>query len=430
MITIPAEYLDDNWNILVSTSKLPITLNAWDEGDAYVLSSMGQFHSLKKIDAVIVIGDTKISGIPIVIRLYKMPNDTKSYNYTSPEGNLYTANACYITSDSKTQPLDINIVNIAKTLSLRRMGILESELLKDSAVTIVGLGTGGIQVALELAKSGVGIFYLIDPDRLDVGNTCRHQAGISSVGRKKVLVGRDLILEKNPKAIVATYPILACEKEKENLTTVIKDSDLVICATDSRQSKLFINSVCVETKKPVIFGGAFRRAYGGSILRVHPCEAACYHCFVLAMPEIEIDQEISSEDNANEIAYSDMPVAIEPGLSVDVAPIGIMVSKLAIQELIKHKPSTLHILDKDFEANWYFWINRPEPKTDYASLPPLSESYKEMTILQWYAVAFDKDPNCPTCGDFTKALSEKYGFDLKTIKPPSTLSDLPKDIFK
>ena len=429
MITIPAEYLDDNWNILVSTSKLRITLNAWDEGDAYVLSSMGQFHSLKKIDAVIVIGDTKTSGIPIVIRLYKMPNDTKSYNYTSPEGNLYTANAHYITSDSKTQPLYINIVNIAKTLSLRRKGILESELLKDSAVTIVGLGTGGIQVALELAKSGVGIFYLIDPDRLDVGNTCRHQAGISSVGRKKVLVGRDLILEKNPKAIVATYPILACEKEKENITTVIKNSDLVICATDSRQSKLFINLVCVETKKPVIFGGAFRRAYGGSILRVHPSETACYHCFVLTMPEKEIDQEISSEDNANEIAYSDMPVAIEPGLSIDVAPIGIMVSKLAIQELIKHKPSTLHILDKDFEANWYFWINRPEPKTDYASLPPLSESYKEMTILQWYAVAFEKDPNCPTCGNFTKALSEKYGIDLKTIKPTTTLQDVPKDIF-
>jgi hypothetical protein len=148
------------------------------------------------------------------------------------------------------------------------------------------------------------------------------------------------------------------------------------------------------------------------------------------MPEKEIDQEISSKENANEIAYSDMPVAIEPGLSIDVAPIGIMVSKLAIQELIKHKPSTLHILDKDFEANWYFWINRPEPNTNYASLPPLSESYKEMTILQWYAVTFDKDPNCPTCGNFTKALSEKYGFDLKAIKPPTTLPDLPKDVFK
>jgi molybdopterin/thiamine biosynthesis adenylyltransferase len=429
MITIPTEYLDEHWSTLISTSILHITLNEWDEGDAYVLSSMGQFHSSKKIDAVIVIGDTKISGVPIVIRLDKMPNDNISYNYTSPEGSLYTASAHYTVTDTKNQPIDINVVNIANTLSLRRKGILESDLLKDSAVTIVGLGTGGVQVALELAKSGIGKFHLIDPDRLDVGNTCRHQAGISSVGRKKVLVGRDLILEKNPKAVVTTYPILACEKEKETLTSIIKNSDLVICATDSRKSKLFINSLCVETKKPVIFGGAFRRAYGGNILRVHPSESACYHCFVLAMPEKELDQEISSEDNASDIAYSDMPVAIEPGLSLDISPIGIMVSKLALQELIKNKPSTLHILDKDFEANWYFWINRPEPKTDYTSLPPLSESYDEMTILRWYAVTLSKDPNCPTCGDFTKALSEQYGFDLNTIKPPTTRSDLPKGIF-
>ena len=74
MITIPKEYLDENWNILISTSILHITLNEWDEGDAYVLSSMGQFHSSKIIDAVIVIGDAKISGIPIVIRLYNLLN--------------------------------------------------------------------------------------------------------------------------------------------------------------------------------------------------------------------------------------------------------------------------------------------------------------------------------------------------------------------
>jgi len=409
---------------------LRITLNEWDEGDAYVLSSMGQFHSLKKIDAAIVIGDTRVSGISIVIRLYKVPNDSKTYSYVSPEGNLYTANAHRVIADNKNQSLHIDIVNIENTLALRRKGFLESGLLQDSVVTIIGLGTGGIQIALELAKSGVGKFHLIDPDRLDVGNTCRHQAGISSVGRKKVLAGLDLILEKNPKATITTYPIYACEEEKEKLTSIIRISDLVICATDSRQSKLFVNSICVETKKPIIFGGAHRRAYGGNVLRVHPHETACYHCFILAMPEKEADQEISSEENANEIAYSDVPVAIEPGLSIDVAPIGIMVSKLALQELIKDKESTLHILDRDFEANWYFWINRPEPKTKYASLPPLSESYDDMTILRWYAVTLPRELGCPTCGNFSKSLSEKYGLDLKAIIPPTTSSELQKDIIK
>jgi len=68
------------------------------------------------------------------------------------------------------------------------------------------------------------------------------------------------------------------------------------------------------------------------------------------MPDKEADQEISSRENAETIAYSDRPVPIEPGLSLDVAPIGIMAAKLALQELIKDKKSDLHMLDKDLDA--------------------------------------------------------------------------------
>lgn len=155
-----------------------------------------------------------------------------------------------------------------------------------------------------------------------------------------------------------------------------------------------------------------------------PRESACYHCFVLAVPDKEADQEVSSEDNAQDIAYSDRPVPVEPGLSMDVLPIALMVSKLALQELIKGKQSTLHVLDGNFGASWYFWINRPEPKTDYASLAPLSESIDEMTILRWYGVHLDKNEGCPTCGNFERALREKYNLDVGAISPPQFLTSL------
>ncbi len=429
MITVTSEYLNENWKELNAKSKLPVALYEWDGGDAYVISSLGQFPSLKSINATVVLGDASVSNTPIIIRLRKIENDPKSGGYMSPDGDLYAAAGERIANNG-VQAIAVKIIDVAKTLAERRKTFLETDLLRDSAVAIVGLGTGGIHVATELAKSGVGKFYLIDPERLDVGNVCRHQAGVSCVGRKKVFAARDLILEKNPKAATEAYPIAANEENRKELIPIIEKSDIVVCATDSRQSKLFVNSLCIETKKPVIFGGAFRRAYGGLVLRVRPHETACYHCFVLAMPEKEADQEISSEQNVNDIAYADMPVSIEPGLSVDVAPIDIMVSKIALQELIKNKESTLHILDKDFEANWYLWINRPEPKTEYATLPPLSESYDEMTILRWYAVSFEKDPGCPACGDFSKALSDQYGLDLKTLKLPAAPSILQKEIIK
>jgi len=418
MITITTEYLNENWKSLCANSVLPIQLFEWDGGDAYIQTSLGVLPSQNIVFASIVFEEKKITDFSIVIRLRKLSDKTDACEYLSPEGCHYSVSAERI-SNGKSERIEIQVVNLIKELSLRRHDLLETNLLKDSSALIIGLGTGGVQVAIELAKAGIGRLILVDPDRLTAGNVTRHNAGISFVGRKKVLAVKDLILEKNPRAIVDVYPVFADIKNKKILTPLIGNTDLTICATDNRQSKLFVNSLCVDAKKTVIFGGAFRRAYGGQILRVIPNSSACYHCFVLTVPEKEADQEISSERNAEAIAYSDMPVPIEPGLSMDVSPIGTMVSKLALQELIKGKESTLHILDKDFGANWYFWLNRPEPKTDYDSLAPLSESIDEMTILRWYGVYLEKDAGCPTCGDFGRALREQYNLEPGASEPPS-----------
>ena len=263
---------------------------------------------------------------------------------------------------------------------------------------------------------------MVDPDRLEMGNVSRHNAGISFVGRRKVAVAKDLIQETNPLAKVETHAVKAHHETRDLVDFVVRSSDLVVCATDSRPSKLFINELCIAANRTVIFGGAFRRAYGGQVLRVRPHESPCFHCFVLTLPETEADREISSQEDADAIAYSDTPVPIEPGLSMDVAPIANMVSKLALQELIVGKESTLHILDKDFDASWYFWINRPEPNTMYSSFPPLSESSDEMTILRWYGVYLDRDPSCPACGDFEKYVRNHYKLNDETGNIPTRLS--------
>jgi hypothetical protein len=137
------------------------------------------------------------------------------------------------------------------------------------------------------------------------------------------------------------------------------------------------------------------------------------------MPEEPTDAEISSAAAAQEIAYSDRPVAVEPGLSLDVLPIANMVTKLALLELVADRESSLNILDRDFDAPWYLWLNRPEPGTQYASWPPLSESSDEMTINRWYGIYFDRDPACSACGDFVSAVAASYGID------PALLETLP-----
>ena len=419
MIVITSEYLDKSWDLLNANSVLPTQFSEWDDGDAYTLAEIGNLPSKKIVGGVIMLQDDVAQDYQIVIKLKQELESEKASIYQSPNGIKYEVSAKY-KKDGVFEVMDVRVENVSENISRRRHGVLETNLLKYKTVLIVGLGTGGIAVALELAKAGVGGFILIDHDRLEVGNVARHSAGISFVGRKKVAVAKDLIQEIDPSIDVEIHAAIADYDNNALVQNAVEKSDLVICATDNRPSKLFINSICVEMNKTALFGGAFRRAYGGQVIRVKPHQSACYHCFVISMPENEADREISSQEDAESIAYSDVPVPIEPGLSMDVAPISLMVSKLALQELITDKESTLHILDQDFEAGWYLWINRPEPNTQYASLPPLSHSAdEEMTILRWYGVELSKEKFCHTCGDFVGGLIEKYKLEPRSGSLPT-----------
>jgi hypothetical protein len=232
-----------------------------------------------------------------------------------------------------------------------------------------------------------------------------------------VNVIRDLILEKNPNAQVEAHAVALGHDNRDAVAALIKSCDIVVCGTDNRQSKLLVNELCVAANVPAVYGGAFRRAYGGQILRVRPRQSPCHQCFVAQMPEEASDVEVSSALDADEIAYSDRPVTVEPGLSLDVLPIANQLAKLALLELVADKSSTLNALKRDFDAPWYLWLNRPEPGTQYADLPPLSESSDEMTINRWYGIYFDRDETCPICGDFLGSLAASYGLDLAALPP-------------
>ena len=133
------------------------------------------------------------------------------------------------------------------------------------------------------------------------------------------------------------------------------------------------------------------------------------------MPEQAADVEVSSAAGAAAVAYSDRPVDVEPGLSLDVLPIATFLTKLSLLELLADKPTSLSILKRDFSAPWYLWLNRPEPGTPYASWPPMSESSDEMAINRWYGIGFDRDPGCAACADFIAMTANTYGLDVNSL---------------
>jgi len=422
--TLSSRWLREHWPEIIRDRAISVPFNSWDDGDALAQCDLGVQLSPSVVQGFVLLGDgvDPPHGTELRVVLTAINDSSPDPStFIAPDGSSHRASGWRHAGGNEEQ-IETCFVDVQPELGTRRAGILETTVLDDRSVLCIGLGTGGAHAAIELAKCGAGRFMLVDRDRLTVGNVVRHPGGISQVGRFKVNVVRDLIHEKNPDAQVSTYPVELTYENHEAIKQLVAQADVVICGTDNRPSKLLINQMCIEAGVVAVYGGAFRRAYGGQILRVRPKQSPCHECFVTAMPDEASDVEISSASDANDIAYSDQSVAVEPGLSLDVLPIANMLTKLALLELLADKQTSLSILNRDFDAPWYLWLNRPEPGTPYATWPPLSESSDEMTIGRWYGIYFDRDPACPACGDFNAAIADKYGLDLADL---TTLPSLP-----
>jgi molybdopterin/thiamine biosynthesis adenylyltransferase len=419
VVTLSSRWLREHWAELKQDGVVSTELSSWDDGDALTQCDLGVQPASTRERAALVLGDRSApadAGIRVILTPVADGGKPGNATFFSPEGSLYRASASRWEAGGAHQPIEVCFADVQPELETRRAGILESTVLAHKSVVFIGLGTGGAHAAVELAKCGVGRFTLVDRDRLSVGNVVRHPGGISQVGRYKVNVVRDLVHEKNPDARVSTHALAVSSETHDAIRQLIAAADVVICGTDNRQSKLQINQLCIEAGVTAVYGGAFRRAYGGQVLRVRPKQSPCHQCFVAAMPDEASDVEISTDADAADVAYSDRPVAIEPGLSLDVLPIANLLTKLALLELVADKETSLNVLRRDFDAPWYLWLNRPEPGTQYASWPPLSESSDEMTIGRWYGIYIERDPECPACGSFLSSIAGSYGLDLVALK--------------
>ena len=162
MITIAAETVDQHWPALKADGAVQIALSVWDDGDAYTDNSLSPI-APRTILATLVIGDADAKNASVTVRLKNTSSDTARQTYRAPDGTLFQAIGSILKTGVET-PCAVNIDRIRTNLALRRAGILETEVLSTRSVCVVGLGTGGVAIALELAKAGVGTFLLFDSD--------------------------------------------------------------------------------------------------------------------------------------------------------------------------------------------------------------------------------------------------------------------------
>ena len=108
--------------------------------------------------------------------------------------------------------------------------------LKKSKVSIFGLGGVGSYVLEGLVRAGIGNFILVDKDEVDITNLNRQIiATRKTIGKPKVEVAKERILEINPDANVEIYQDFFMPETKGVLD---KSIDYIVDAVDTVTSKI------------------------------------------------------------------------------------------------------------------------------------------------------------------------------------------------
>ena len=283
----------------------------------------------------------------------------------------------------------------------RSKGLLEVDMLENNKVAIVGLGSFGSNIAIELAKAGIGNFVLFDFDRVELSNIARHICGINDLGRYKTHAIRDAILLKNPFANIATFEININESRKI-FEEQIENCDLILCLTDENRSREYINDLSIGLQKKVIYGRAITRAEGGDVFRYLPeKDKPCLACLIGKGLFEYKEEEISNKKQLERDLPAYTPIeekesTIQVGLSSDILPICNMIVKLTLVELSKGLNTGLSSLEEDLVADYFMWVNRREKK--YKNWEKLEFRANQLSILRWYGVRVPKDSNCLSCG--------------------------------
>ena len=124
---------------------------------------------------------------------------------------------------------------------IARHGLHLHERLSSATVAICGLGGLGSNIAIALARAGIGKLLLIDFDRVDITNLHRQQYKANQIGFYKTEALAENLREIAPYTEVLTVTAKIAE---DNFAEILKDADVICEAFDNVESKaMLVNGV-------------------------------------------------------------------------------------------------------------------------------------------------------------------------------------------
>ena len=146
-----------------------------------------------------------------------------------------------------------------------------------ATVAVCGLGGLGSNIAIALARAGIGKLILIDFDRVDITNLHRQQYKADQIGMYKTVA-----LAENLKEIVP-YISLEIHTERiteDNVLTLLKDADIICEAFDDAECKAMLtNTVLTEMRdKYLVAASGMAGLYDANRIKTRKVTSKFYLC--------------------------------------------------------------------------------------------------------------------------------------------------------
>ncbi len=138
--------------------------------------------------------------------------------------------------------MTISALKFAKDFFSRRDPAV-LDILSRSSVGIAGAGGLGSNVAITLARAGVGRLVIADFDRIEPSNLNRQQYFVDQVGRVKVAALKENLLRVNPFSV---YEVHNVRITRRNAAEIFRSVDVLVEAFDRAEAKEMLIEACLR----------------------------------------------------------------------------------------------------------------------------------------------------------------------------------------
>ena len=126
----------------------------------------------------------------------------------------------------------------------QRHGEAVQKKFSSSTVAVCGLGGLGSNIAIALARAGIGKLILADFDRVDITNLHRQQYKANQIGKYKTDALSENLKEIAPYVELETHTESVTE---ENAVRLLQGADIICEAFDDAECKAMLTNLVLET---------------------------------------------------------------------------------------------------------------------------------------------------------------------------------------